>query len=134
VKWVFGAAAVRLGIGGVFVERLTQAPRAPRMTAIETSGMYLLAGLAGTGAWMIGDTVWRFGDLDGLRGAAAGERATGTAGLAFLFLTDQRSQVSAAFMRCFPLASRPFAHSSAAAGPRARASFISCVMSATCFL
>jgi hypothetical protein len=83
---------------------------------------------------MIGETVWRFGDLDGLRGAAAGERVTRAAGFVSLFLTDQRSQTSAAFMRCFPLASRPLAHSSAAAGPKVRASFISCVISATCFL
>lgn len=83
---------------------------------------------------MIGETVWRFGDFDSLRGATAGDRATEDARFASLYLMHQRSHVSATLMRCFPLASSPLNHSSAAAGPRASASLSSCVISSTCFL
>ena len=47
------------------------------------------------------------------------------------YLTSQRSQFSASFMRSWPRMPRPLDHSSAAAGPKAKARFNSLPISST---
>jgi hypothetical protein len=89
----------------------------------------------GTGVWITGEG-WRLGELDGsLRDPTASVDATDGARLrSWRSLASHLSQLSATFIRSLPFASRPFDHSSAAAGPRLSASLSSCVISSTCVL
>jgi hypothetical protein len=93
---------------------------------------------------MTGDGACREGErlerdrVETAEGAAEGAAEGSRLGSWWLFhhsyLTSQRSQFSETFMRSFPLTSKPFDHSSAAADPRLNACSSSFVTSSTCGL